>query len=429
MVMLGGSEIQPAEVITEEISVSVSCPVSYVHLTTMAHSSACFQVALPLSHQRTSLTERCTTARLRHAHASRICATMAPAQQDAATTVTQDLGLMRIGHGYDLHRLEEGRALVLGGLDLPHNVGCAGHSDGDAVYHCVVDAILGALALPDIGQLFPDTDPRFKDQKSHVFMTAAYARMHLAGYRVGNLDVTLIIERPKIAPHKEKMRANIAELLQCPISAVNLKAKTHEKVDAVGENRAVEVHAVVVLLKDNEGWTPQPEPTENDTITTGRQVTTAMLGAVASRAAEIAGIKMQTKSDVEMEARTRSEANEKAKSDNSSQATGVNGDALQALYERVCERARADKDSSWTAKLFSKGREKIAQKVGEEAVEVVIDSIADKSVGVVKESADLLYHMCVLWAHMGIEPQEVFDELKRRQSKSGIAEKAGRVEK
>ena len=161
---------------------------------------------------------------------------------------------MRIGHGYDLHRLEPlapdgaGRPFVLGGVRVPHDRGPVGHSDGDALLHAVTDAILGAIGEPDIGQLFADTDPRWNGQDSALFLQEAVRRMQAAGLRLGNIDATVICERPKIGPVKAAMRANLARLLGCPESAVNLKGKTHEKVDAVGEGRAIEVHVVALLV-------------------------------------------------------------------------------------------------------------------------------------------------------------------------------------
>lgn len=160
-----------------------------------------------------------------------------------------------IGHGYDLHRLEfhapggHARPLVLGGVHFQHNRGPISHSDGDAVYHAVTDAILGALGQPDIGQLFPDTDPRHESQDSAVFVSEAVKRMKAAGWRVGNLDVTVVLERPKMSEVKGEMRANLARLLAAPAARVNVKGKTHEGVDAVGEGRAVEVHAMVLLIR------------------------------------------------------------------------------------------------------------------------------------------------------------------------------------
>ncbi len=162
---------------------------------------------------------------------------------------------MRIGHGYDLHRLEPvapegaGRPFILAGLRFDQPTGPVGHSDGDAVYHAVTDAILGALGESDIGQLFSDTDPRYDGADSKTFVEAAATRMREAGYAVGNLDITVICQRPKIAPVKSQMIANVAGLLGCPVQQVNLKGKTHEGVDAVGEGRAVEVHALVLLEK------------------------------------------------------------------------------------------------------------------------------------------------------------------------------------
>ncbi|MEM6749336.1 MAG: 2-C-methyl-D-erythritol 2,4-cyclodiphosphate synthase [Planctomycetota bacterium] len=154
---------------------------------------------------------------------------------------------MRIGHGFDLHRLEEGERLVLAGVDVPSERGSAAHSDGDAALHALTDAILGALALPDIGELFPDNDPRWEGADSAVFLEEAVGRMRGAGYGLGNADVTLILQRPKLSPFKAAMRARLAELLGVDVSRVNVKAKTHEKVDAVGEGRAVACHAVVLL--------------------------------------------------------------------------------------------------------------------------------------------------------------------------------------
>lgn len=162
----------------------------------------------------------------------------------------------RIGHGYDLHRLEPigegglGRAFVLGGVEIEHDRGPVAHSDGDALLHAVTDALLGAIAAPDIGQLFPDDDPRNESEDSKVFLEAAAEAVRGAGYRVGNLDATVICERPKLSPFKNLMRANIAAGLGVEVGCVNLKGKTHEQVDAVGRNEAVEVHCVVLLVRD-----------------------------------------------------------------------------------------------------------------------------------------------------------------------------------
>ena len=159
----------------------------------------------------------------------------------------------RIGHGYDLHRLEppppegSGRPLVLGGVRFEHPVGPVGHSDGDVVLHAVTDAVLGALGQPDIGQLFSDQDPAWDGQDSRLFLAEAAKRMREAGFRVGNLDVTIVCERPKIGPVKGEIARLIAELLECGTDRVNVKGKTHEKVDAIGEGRAIETHVVALL--------------------------------------------------------------------------------------------------------------------------------------------------------------------------------------
>ena len=163
---------------------------------------------------------------------------------------------VRIGHGYDLHRLapvggaEGGRALVVGGVHLEHDRGPVGHSDGDALLHAITDAVLGALGLPDIGQLFPDTDPRWAGADSAVFVEEARRRAAEAGWRIANVDATVILERPKIGARKEEIRRNIARLLKLGEDQVNVKGKTHEKVDAVGEGRAIEAHAVVLVVRE-----------------------------------------------------------------------------------------------------------------------------------------------------------------------------------
>jgi len=154
----------------------------------------------------------------------------------------------RIGHGFDLHRLEPGRKLIVGGVTIEHDMGCAAHSDGDVVYHAVTDAVLGALGQDDIGRLFPDSDPRWAGADSRVFVEEAARRMRDAGYAVGNLDATVILQRPKLSPHKEALCANLASLLGCGRDRVNVKGKTHEKVDAIGEGRAIACHAVVLLV-------------------------------------------------------------------------------------------------------------------------------------------------------------------------------------
>lgn len=159
------------------------------------------------------------------------------------------MALPRIGHGFDLHRLEPGRDLIVGGVKLEHDRGCDAHSDGDVVYHAVTDALLGAIGGDDIGQLFPDDDAKWKDADSRIFVEEAMRRLNEAGYAVGNLDVTVILQRPKLSPHKAAIKTNLAKLLACDESAVNVKGKTHEKVDALGENRAIACHVVVLVVR------------------------------------------------------------------------------------------------------------------------------------------------------------------------------------
>lgn len=160
---------------------------------------------------------------------------------------------LRIGHGYDLHRLEAagpGRLLRIGGVVFASDVAAVGHSDSDALLHAITDAVLGALALPDIGQLFPDTDERWRGADSAVFLGEALRLATDAGWRVGNVDATVVLERPKIGERKDEVRASVARILKIEAGRVNVKGKTHERVDAVGEGRAIEAHAVVLLVRE-----------------------------------------------------------------------------------------------------------------------------------------------------------------------------------
>jgi 2-C-methyl-D-erythritol 2,4-cyclodiphosphate synthase len=154
---------------------------------------------------------------------------------------------MRIGFGNDIHRLVENRPLILGGVLIESDLGAEGHSDADALLHAVTDAILGALALGDIGAHFSDKDPRWKDADSRLFLTETVRMMREKGYRIANLDSTISLERPKLRPHIEAMRRNLAEILEIEIDLVSVKAKTGESVDAVGERRAIKAEAVVLL--------------------------------------------------------------------------------------------------------------------------------------------------------------------------------------
>lgn len=161
----------------------------------------------------------------------------------------------RIGLGWDRHRLEAiapvgaGRPLVLGTVRFEHDRGPVSHSDGDALLHAITDAVLGALGLDDIGQIFPNDDPRHSGADSRVFLEEAVAQARDAGWVVGNLDAVVALERPKIGPRKHEMRDAIAAILGVPVGRVNIKGKTGEGVDAVGEGRAVDAHAVVLLVR------------------------------------------------------------------------------------------------------------------------------------------------------------------------------------
>jgi 2-C-methyl-D-erythritol 2,4-cyclodiphosphate synthase len=150
----------------------------------------------------------------------------------------------RIGHGYDIHRLRVGGHLVLAGVVVAKDISAVAHSDGDVVLHALVDALLGAIGRGDIGEMFPNTDPRWKGADSHVFVDAAMAEVRSAGYRVLNADVTVLAERPKLKSFKAEMARNLSGLLQCP---VNVKAGTNEGCDAVGREEAIACHAVVLL--------------------------------------------------------------------------------------------------------------------------------------------------------------------------------------
>ena len=154
---------------------------------------------------------------------------------------------MRIGHGYDVHRLVEGRDLILGGVKIDHTLGLLGHSDADVLLHAVSDALLGAAGLGDIGKHFPDTDPRYKGADSLKLLAIVAQRVKEAGYRVSNIDVTMIAQRPKLRPHIEQMEKNIAAALGVDPSRVNVKATTEEKLGFTGTEEGMACHAVCLL--------------------------------------------------------------------------------------------------------------------------------------------------------------------------------------
>lgn len=154
----------------------------------------------------------------------------------------------RLGHGYDVHRFGADRPLILGGVEIPHNTGLVGHSDADALTHALADAILGAIAAPDIGQLFPDTDPAHKDLDSQQILARAVAEAAHHGYVVGNLDATIVTERPKMAPHLPAMRQRLATTCRITPDRVGLKATTHEQMGALGRQEGLAAHAVALLI-------------------------------------------------------------------------------------------------------------------------------------------------------------------------------------
>ena len=154
---------------------------------------------------------------------------------------------LRVGTGFDIHRLAPGRPLILGGVRIPHPSGLAGHSDADALLHAVADALLGAAGLGDLGRLFPDSDPRFAGADSGALLRDVIARVRAAGWRPVNVDSTVIAERPRLGPHLDAMRENLAALLGLAPEAVSVKAKTHEGMDALGRGEGIAAQAVVLL--------------------------------------------------------------------------------------------------------------------------------------------------------------------------------------
>lgn len=156
---------------------------------------------------------------------------------------------MRVGEGWDVHALVEGRKLILGGIEIPYEKGLLGHSDADALLHAITDALLGAAGLGDIGRHFPDTDARFKGADSRVLLAEAAARVRAQGWQIGNVDSTIVAQAPKMAPHIPAMRERIAATLGLAPEQVNVKAKTAEKMGPVGEGRSIEARAVALLLR------------------------------------------------------------------------------------------------------------------------------------------------------------------------------------
>lgn len=158
---------------------------------------------------------------------------------------------MRVGHGYDVHRLVPDRRLILGGVDIPHETGLLGHSDADVLTHAVMDSLLGALALGDIGKHFPDTDPAYKGADSLKLATHVAALIRKEGWSIGNVDATVIAQAPKLAPHIANMRENLAAALGIAVDRIGVKATTEEKLGFTGEKLGISAHAVSLLFKES----------------------------------------------------------------------------------------------------------------------------------------------------------------------------------
>lgn len=154
---------------------------------------------------------------------------------------------MRIGHGYDVHRLVTGRKLILGGVEIPHTLGLLGHSDADVLTHAIMDALLGAAAMGDIGKLFPDSDPQYAGADSLLLAVEVMRRIRAVGYEIENIDATVIAQKPKLAPFIEQMRSNLAKTLNIALDAINVKATTEESLGFSGREEGIAAHAVCLL--------------------------------------------------------------------------------------------------------------------------------------------------------------------------------------
>ncbi len=158
---------------------------------------------------------------------------------------------MRIGFGYDVHQLVEGRKLIIGGLNIPHEKGLLGHSDADVLVHSIMDSILGALALGDIGKHFPDTDSKYKDISSLLLLDRVYDTMEQLGYKIGNIDATIAAQRPKLAPYIDEMKIIIADRLKTSIENINIKATTTEKLGFEGREEGISAYSICLLKPKN----------------------------------------------------------------------------------------------------------------------------------------------------------------------------------
>lgn len=156
---------------------------------------------------------------------------------------------MRIGHGYDVHKLGKNRALIIGGVDIPHEFGLIGHSDADVLTHAIMDSILGALSLRDIGYHFPDNDETYENISSLILLSKVRDLLYEKGYKIGNIDSTIIAQMPKLSPYIEDIRKNIAEVLDTSIDNINVKATTEERLGFTGEEKGISSHSVCILFK------------------------------------------------------------------------------------------------------------------------------------------------------------------------------------
>lgn len=156
----------------------------------------------------------------------------------------------RIGIGYDIHRLEENRDLIIGGVKIPYEKGLLGHSDADVLIHAIIDALLGAAGLPDIGTIFPDTDEAFKGADSTVLLAKVCEMLSEKGYKIGNIDSNIIAQAPKMMPYIKDMKQRLSEVMNIPAENISVKAKTNEKMDAVGEKLAIEANAAAIIYKE-----------------------------------------------------------------------------------------------------------------------------------------------------------------------------------
>ena len=156
---------------------------------------------------------------------------------------------IRIGIGYDIHRLEENRDLIIGGIKIPYEKGLLGHSDADVLVHAIIDALLGAASMPDIGTLFPDTDEKYKNADSIELLKHVYKLIKEKGFLINNLDSNIIAQAPKMMPHIPQMKSKLAEVLELDINDISIKAKTKEHLDAVGEKKAIEAQSIVTIYR------------------------------------------------------------------------------------------------------------------------------------------------------------------------------------